>query len=214
MSRDPVAWAALIGLGAFHGLNPGMGWLFAVALGLQERSRRAVLAAMPPIAAGHALAVVAALALLQVVRTAVSPRTVALATGATLVAFGAWRLARRRHPRWVGMRVRPRELALWSFIMASAHGAGLMLFPVLLKAAPADLGHAVTGLTAAAALGGTGDVVGAALVHTAAMLAMMAGVAVTVYDHLGVAVLRRAWVNVDAVWAVALVGAGGFALFT
>lgn len=214
MSRDPVAWAALIGLGAFHGLNPGMGWLFAVALGLQERSRRAVLAAVPPIAAGHALAVVAALALLQVVRTAVGPRTVALATGATLVAFGAWRLARRRHPRWVGMRVRPRELALWSFVMASAHGAGLMLFPVLLDSAPADPGHPVTGLTAAAALGGSRGVVGAALVHTAAMLTMMAGVALTVYDHLGVAVLRRAWVNVDAVWAVALVGAGGFALFT
>ncbi|CAN5125510.1 hypothetical protein BH20ACT9_BH20ACT9_15270 [soil metagenome] len=214
MSRDPVVWATLIGLGAFHGLNPGMGWLFAVALGLQERSRRAVLAAVPPIAAGHALAVVAALALLQVVRTALSPRPVALATGATLVAFGAWRLVRRRHPKWVGMRVRPRELALWSFVMASAHGAGLMLFPVLLTAAPADMGHSVTGLAAAAALGGTGDVVGAALVHTAAMLAMMVGVAVTVYDHLGVAVLRRAWVNVDVVWAVALVGAGVFALFT
>ncbi|MDP8977536.1 MAG: hypothetical protein M3N17_02955 [Actinomycetota bacterium] len=191
-----------------------MGWLFAVALGLQERSRRAVLAAVPPIAAGHALAVVAALALLQVVRTAVSPRAVALATAATLVAFGVWRLVRRRHPRWVGMRVRPRELALWSFVMASAHGAGLMLFPVLLAAAPADVGHPATGLAAAAALGGAGDVLGATLVHTAAMLAMMAAVAVMVYDRLGVAVLRRAWVNLDVVWAAALVGAGGFALFT
>ncbi|MGH3664669.1 MAG: hypothetical protein ACRDU8_01025 [Egibacteraceae bacterium] len=215
MTGEPVAWSVLLGLGAFHGLNPGMGWLFAVALGLQERNRRAVLQALPPIALGHACAIVAALALLQLVRFAVAPRTVAVVTGTVLVVFGCWRLIVRRHPRWVGMRVRPRELVLWSFVMASAHGAGLMLFPVLLTGAAVTDAHPVTGLAAASlVVGGADTAVAAAALHTAAMLAMMAGIALLVYDHVGIGVLRRSWINVDLLWAAALVGAGVFAFFT
>lgn len=211
-----VAIATLVGLGAFHGLNPGMGWLFAVALGLQERDRGAVLRAVPAIAAGHAAAVALALAVLAWLQQVLDARAVALATAVVLVAFGGWRLLRRRHPRWVGMRVTRRDLVLWSFLMASAHGAGLMLVPVLLasaQAVPAADAHPVTGVVAAAAAG-SGPTVVAAAVHTAAMLVAMTGVALLVYDHLGVAVLRRAWLNVDLLWAVALVAAGVFAVFT
>jgi len=204
--------AALLGLGAFHGLNPGMGWLFAVALGMQERSRSAVLRALLPLAAGHAAAVVVALALFETVRAVASPRAVAVVSGAALVGFGLWHLLRRRHPRWVGMRLRPRELALWSFVMASAHGAGLMLLPVVNHGGA--VAHPVTGLAAAVLVDASGTVAVAAAVHTVGMLTMMAGVALLVYDHLGVAVLRRSWLNVDLVWWIALITAGVFAFFT
>jgi hypothetical protein len=207
------AWTALAGLGAFHGLNPGMGWLFAVALGLQERDRGAVLRAIPPIAAGHAAAVVVALAAFEGLRSVASPRAVAIGSGGVLVAFGLYKLVRRRHPRWVGMRVNRWELTWWSFLMASAHGAGLMLVPVLLAAAPANAGHPVTGLAAAMVVDASSTTLGAVAVHSAAMLAMTAGAAILVYDHLGVAVLRHAWINLDVIWAVALVAAGVFALF-
>lgn len=189
-----------------------MGWLFAVAFGLQERSRRAVLAALPPIAAGHAAAIAAALALLEGAQTLLSPRRTAMACAVLLISFGGWHLVRRRHRRWVGMRLRPHELMLWSFLMASVHGAGLMLFPILLDdVPPADPDHPVTGL-AATALGGT-TAATAAAVHTLGMLVAMGGVAIVVYDRLGLGILRRAWINVDLIWAAALVAAGFFALF-
>jgi hypothetical protein len=126
----------LLLLGAFHGTNPGMGWLFAVALGLQEKRRRAVFRALLPIALGHAIsiaAVVLGVALVQVVLPEALLRQLC---AAVLFAFGLYRLVRARHPRWVGMRVNFWDLALWSFLMASAHGAGLMLVPVLLRWPP------------------------------------------------------------------------------
>jgi hypothetical protein len=204
--------AALLGLGAFHGLNPGMGWLFAVALGLQQRDRRAVLRALPPIAAGHALAILAALLLFESVRSVASPRVVGATLAACLIGFGAWHLIRRRHAAWVGMHLRPRELIMWSFVMASVHGAGLMLLPVVHAADPVS--HPVTGLAAAAVVDVGGTVVIAAAVHTLGMVAMMGGVAVLVYDQFGLAILRRAWINVDVIWWAALVMAGVFVLFT
>lgn len=202
--------AALLALGAFHGINPGMGWLFAVALGLQEGSRRAVLRAIPPILLGHAAAVVLALALFEGLRATISPRAGAVLGGGLLVGLGLWQLARRRHPRWVGMRLRPAELALWSFVMASAHGAGLMLLPIVRAGVP----HPVTGLAAATVVDVGSGVVLAAAVHTAGMLAMMTGVAVLVYDVVGVEILRRAWVNIDVLWWAALIAAGLLVLFT
>jgi hypothetical protein len=206
---------ALLGLGAFHGLNPGMGWLFAVALGLQERDRGAVLRALPPLAAGHAAAVVVALVAFESVRAVVSPRAVAMTTGALLVAFGLWRLLWRRHPRWGGMRLRPRELALWSFLMASAHGAGLMLLPVLQHGAHGSAEtQPVTGLATAAVADASGAVILATAAHTVGMVAMMSAVALLVYSRLGLAVLRRSWFNVDLLWSFALITAGLFVLFT
>ncbi|MEU9884665.1 hypothetical protein [Sphaerisporangium sp. NPDC051011] len=192
----------LAGFGAFHGLNPAMGWLFAVALGLQERSRRAVLRALPPIVLGHAGSVLVTLALVAAVRTAAPPKPVSYAVAALVCGFGVWKLLRRRHPRWVGMRVTGWQLAGWSFLMASAHGAGLMLLPVTLT------GHEQ------AALALSRQTLAFAAVHTLATLAVTATLAVVVYEKLGVSVLRRAWFNLDLAWAVALIGAGVFAALT
>src|SRR2546425_10454601 len=125
-------WLTLALLGAYHGINPGMGWLFAVALGLQERNRRAVLLALPPIALGHAISIGAVVLLVALGQRAFDPSSLRIVAASVLIAFGVYRLVRARHPRWVGMRVSFRDLVLWSFIMASAHGAGLMLLPILL----------------------------------------------------------------------------------
>src|SRR5205823_665170 len=119
---DIWPWVVLFGLGAFHGINPGMGWLFAVCLGLQERRRKAVLAALPPIALGHALSVGLVVALIAVLRTNLRPRVLKYSAAAILILYGLFRLVRARHPRWVGMRVGLGDLTLWSFLMASAHG--------------------------------------------------------------------------------------------
>src|SRR5215204_3188453 len=145
-------WISLAALGAFHGLNPAMGWLFAVALGLQERRLRAVTAALGPIALGHALAIGLAAVAVGVLGLVIPQRLLLALGGAVLLGFAAYKVATRfRHPRWVGMRIRPRELVLWSLLMASAHGAGLMLVPVLVElrgdgmssalAQPEHLGH-------------------------------------------------------------------------
>src|SRR5438046_9950451 len=130
--NDLWPWLTLFGLGAFHGINPAMGWLFAVALGLQEQKRAAVLRALPPIALGHALSIGIIIAVVLLARVAVPYRTLKIAAAAILFCFGLYRLLRSRHPNWVGMRVGFTDLTLWSFIMASAHGAGLMLVPFFL----------------------------------------------------------------------------------
>ncbi|QYJ16570.1 hypothetical protein Rxycam_02404 [Rubrobacter xylanophilus DSM 9941] len=202
-------WIALAALGAYHGLNPAMGWLFAVALGLQERRRGAVLGALPPIALGHAAAVAVALLVLGVARLAVPEEILRYGCAAVLVLFGLYRLIRRRHPRWVGMRVGFRDLVAWSFLMATAHGAGLMLFPVSL-----GLGHGGhAGHAGMAASGGVSTGVAAVGLHTLAMFAVMAAVAVVVYERLGVMIIKRTWFNLDLLWAGVLVGAGVLTLF-
>jgi hypothetical protein len=209
---DYIPWVSLALLGAYHGLNPGMGWLFAVALGLQERSRAAVMRAFGPIAAGHALSVAIVIALVGVARVWIDPQVLLVVSAGALVSFGLYKLlVPLSHPRWVGMRVTPRDLATWSFLMATAHGAGLMLIPVLLQQSPDATAHAahedhalmttsVSGLSAPelAALG----------VHTGAMYLAMAAIAIVVFERFGLAILRRAWFNLDRVWAGALIMAG------
>jgi hypothetical protein len=214
-------WLTLAALGAFHGLNPAMGWLFAVALGLQERRLRAVTIALGPIALGHALAIGLAAVVIGALGFVIPQRLLLALGGVMLLGFAAYKVATRfRHPRWVGMRVGPRELVLWSFLMASAHGAGLMLIPVLVglrgegvssALAQADhAGHLVHDPSAA------GDALLPALaavgLHSAAMLAVAGVVAVVVYQKLGVEILRRAWVNLDLIWVGALAITGGMAL--
>ena len=205
-------WFALALLGAYHGLNPAMGWLFAVALGLQERRRGAVLQALPPIALGHAIAISLAVLAVGVAQIVVPLDVLRYVCATVLILFGLYKLARPKHPRWVGMRVGFRDLTAWSILMASAHGAGLMLIPVLLglsSAAPmqgahgAHAGHAsMTGSTTVLTdLGAVG-------LHTLAMFAVMGAIAVVVYDKLGVMILKRAWFNLDLLWAGTLVAAG------
>jgi hypothetical protein len=214
-------WLSLLALGAFHGLNPAMGWLFAVALGLQERRLGAVTAALGPIALGHALAISIAAVAIGALGLVIPQRLLLVLGGAALLGFAGYKVATRfRHPRWVGMRVSPRELVLWSFLMASAHGAGLMLVPVLIglrgegvasaQASAQHLGHAshqppAGGEALLPALAAVG-------LHSAAMLTVAGAIAIVVYQKLGVEVLRRAWVNLDLIWVGALAITGGIAL--
>ncbi|MFN8522255.1 MAG: hypothetical protein U0821_04025 [Chloroflexota bacterium] len=206
-------WWAFAALGAFHGINPGMGWLFAVALGMQRRALRVVLIALVPIALGHELSVVVVTLVVIAAGGLASLATLRVMGAVGLIAFGAFKLLRpRSHPKWVGMNVGYRDLVLWSFLMASAHGAGLMLFPLLIGAT-ADSAHAAEAHLMP--LSGAGFVapVLATLVHTAAMLATMAVIASVVYVKVGLAILRSAWINFDAVWAAALLITGLATLF-
>jgi hypothetical protein len=285
---DAGPWLMLALLGAYHGINPGMGWLFAVALGLQERNRKAVIRAFAPIALGHAASIAAVVVLVALLQGMVSPTLLRWVGASLLLGYGLYKLlAPMSHPRWVGMRVGFRDLAVWSFLMATAHGAGLMLVPILIKipsgepppastavvmAAPSPsptalaspltpladhhhdhtmppmaeedapdthagheghaghLGHSsdsggpVTaeehedhtdhsqhlrqaGITSPAAA------IGAVALHTGAMLLTMAVIALVVYEKVGLAILRRAWFNLDLVWAIALIGAGVLTFF-
>lgn len=202
-------WLAVAAMGAYHGLNPAMGWLFAVSLGLQERSRKKILGALPPIAAGHLASIALVVAIVGWGAMAISPRLLQLIGGSAVAAFGAFRLfSSRFHYRWVGMRVSSWDLAVWSFLMASAHGAGLMLFPVLI-----NLPVCTTALSAAGGVGPNASAMAqtalwVVLLHTAAMVAVMGPVAVAVYDWIGLGILRKAWINVDKLWAATLMGSG------
>jgi hypothetical protein len=214
-------WLSLAALGAFHGVNPAMGWLFAVSLGLQERRLRAVLIALGPIALGHALAIGLAAVVVGMVGLVIPQRLLLVLGGAALLAFAAAKVITRfRHPRWVGMRVSSRQLVLWSFLMASAHGAGLMLVPVLAgvrgegvssaSAHAAHLGH--VGHQPMAANEALLPTLAAVGLHSLAMLAVAGVLAVVVYQKLGVEVLRRAWVNLDFIWVGTLILVGSIAL--
>ena len=209
-------WLAVFGLGLFHGINPAMGWLFAVALGLQEQKRAAVLRALPPIALGHALSIGIIITVVLLARVAVPPRTLKIAAAAILFTFGLFRLLRSRHPNWVGMRVGFGDLTLWSFVMASAHGAGLMLVPFFLPSPAGEESHhhgahqmhawAFANFSAPSLL------IAAVVIHTLGYLVITALVAIVVYENLGVAVLRHAWFNIDLLWMLALMITGVFIL--
>ena len=201
-------------LGAVHGLNPAMGWLFAVSLGLQEQRRTAVWRALVPLAAGHALAIGAVVILAAALGLVVPLAVLKWITAAALLAFGGLRFFRHRHPRAAGMRVGARDLGIWSFLMASAHGAGLMTLPFVLGSAaevsaahshaahmPAPFAAGATGATFMATNGGFLAV----LAHTAGYLVVAGVLAVIVYEKLGLRLLRTAWVNLDLVWAAALI---------
>ena len=204
-----AAWLTLVGLGAYHGVNPAMGWLFAVSRGMQERSRRAVLRSLVPIAIGHELSIGLVAALVVGLEVVTDSSTLRMVAAAALFAFGIFRFLKpRAHFRWTSMRVTDRELTLWSFLMSTAHGAGLMIAPVLIglqgtidrSGAQAHDRADLSLLNASIGVGA----VGIAL-HVVAMLLVMGVVAVVVYERLGLKVLRTAWINTDALWAGAFV---------
>jgi hypothetical protein len=207
-------WVTLLLLGAFHGLNPGMGWLFAVALGLQEKRRQAVLRAVLPIAVGHAASIGAVVLVVGVMQVMLPELLLQRLCAGVLIAFGFYRLFRARHPRWVGMRVGFHDLTIWSFVMASAHGAGLMLVPILLQwpIGHSTHAHLVHELSPPVIAHSPALMLLAVGVHTAGMLLVTSAVAVLVYEKFGLALLRRAWFNVDVLWAIALFVAGVLAL--
>jgi hypothetical protein len=204
-------WLWLFLLGAYHGINPGMGWLFAVALGLQERSARAVLRAVIPLTLGHVVSVSIVVLLAALAALTFPHAIVHRAAAGVLLAFGVYRLVRVRHPRWVGMRVGFWGLALWGLLMSSAHGAGLMLLPFVtgsraMMQGAMPMPGAMNGPYALGWL-----MVG---VHTLGYVVTMTAVALVIYQKVGVSFLRTAWFNMDLVWAVALLVSGFIALMT
>jgi hypothetical protein len=212
-------WLALGALGAGHGLNPGMGWLFAVALGMQEQRTRAVWRALPPLALGHALAVGAAVLAAATLGRLLRPDTLVWIVGGSLVGLGAVRLLRHRHPRYGGMRVGFRELTAWSFLMATAHGAGLMVLPLLVgrsgEVGPGHSGAHAMHLAQASLVpvsGPLGTGLCATAMHSAGYLLVTGLIAVVVYRKLGLRMLRTMWINLDLIWGVALVVTGAVAL--
>jgi hypothetical protein len=214
MDTPSFAWPAILLLGVWHGLNPGMGWLFAVALGMQHRQRRAVWRALLPLAAGHGIAI-AGTVLIAAALGRVLPRTVlGWFVAVTLVAFGVLKLFSSRHPRYGGMRVTPVELTTWSGLMATAHGAGLMVVPFVLgnSGVPEETHAHAAHMAAVVSTPGVEAAVMATMVHTVGYLLVTGLLAVIVYERLGLTMLRRLWVNLDLVWALALIATGLLAI--
>ena len=205
-------WLAVIASGLYHGANPGMGWPLAVSAGLMERSPRALVAALVPLTAGHLLAMLLVILPFALLVTLVEwQRQIQIGASLLVIGFGIFRFVDRRHPRALA-RIRPTQLGLWSFAVAIAHGAGLMLVPIYLglcRASDLDRGHAAAGALINANLG---MAVLVSVVHSVAM--MMAGgfSAWLVYRYLGLKLVSRSWFNLDATWAVSLVLVGALSL--
>jgi hypothetical protein len=221
-----LPWVTLALLGAFHGLNPAMGWLFAVSLGFQEQRTGAVVKALGPIALGHLLAIAAIAIPVGLLQIVLPERAVMVLGGLILLGYAAYKVMTRfRHPRWVGMRVTSLELVSWSALMAAAHGAGLMLIPALAElsrdepaaamASSMPEGHAHHMPTATeddSGLSALAEALAAISLHTLAMLLVMGLIAIAVYRWIGVGILRRAWFNLDLVWTGTMAVAGGITL--
>lgn len=209
--HDVWPWVTLAGLGAFHGINPAMGWLFAVALGQLRDSQRVVVMSLFPIAAGHMLAIGLVVATVLAAGAVLDLSAVRVIGGAILIGWAVYHiLYGHRHRVRFGMRTGMLGLMAWSFLMASAHGAGLMLVPVLiplgLAGMPAHHMHMTeTSLAVASAAVG---------LHTLAMLVTMGAIAILVFRWLGLEFLKRAWFNIDVLWVAALIGAGAFLILS
>ena len=202
-----AVWLMLL-LGAYHGLNPGMGWLFAVALGMQERKGSAVAKALVPIALGHALAIGSVVLAAAFLGMSLPRTAIRYAVAALLIGLGIFSMVRHYHPRWVRMQVGFRDLTFWSFLMASAHGAGLMVVPFLLSSSTVEAADQMAGHHHVSAATSPLAAVLAIGIHTAAYLAVTGLIAWVVYSKIGLTVLRKAWLNLNLVWAAALVVTG------
>jgi hypothetical protein len=201
----PELWLAVIAIGAYHGFNPGMGWPLAVSNGMWAKRDAAVFTTLLPLAAGHFLAMAAIVLPFSIlVRYVDWSVTIRIAAGLLVVAFGLYKLFNRRHPRFLN-RVRPSQLTLWSFLMATAHGAGLMLVPIYLGLCTTDRGHAAV---ADLMRSGLATSVLVCAVHTLAMILVGGMMAWIVYRYFGLRLLRLAGLNLDAVWAVSLLVTG------
>ncbi|MGC5584430.1 hypothetical protein [Ornithinimicrobium sp. W1665] len=201
---DVAALLAALGLGLFHGVNPAMGWLFALSYGLQEKSRRALLRSLAWIVLGHELSVLPTALVVTLFASQVSRGLALGVVAVVLLVFGAVQLLRPRHFRWVGMRLRPWQLAWWSFLMSTATGAGLMLAPVLLSTTTSGHEDAVAGALA----GDLWAAVLVAVVHALGMALAAGATALVVHQVLGLRVLRSHWINLDKLWAIAFLVAG------
>lgn len=203
-------WLAVIASGLYHGLNPGMGWPLAVSSGLMEKSPRALFAALGALSAGHLLAsLLVFLPFAFLIALAEWQRPIQAAAGLLVLGFGIFLFFNRRHPRALA-RIPPTQLALWSFAIAIAHGAGLMLVPIYLGLCrtPGSNDGAVSPLVEA----NLAMAVQVAIVHVAAMIAAGGGLAWLTYRYLGLKFVSRSWFNLDAIWALSLVLVGMIAI--
>jgi hypothetical protein len=207
-------WLAVVASGLYHGVNPGMGWPLAVSAGLMGRGRPDLLNAMVPLALGHMLAMLAILLPFTAMLSLLDwQREIRIGAACLVIAFGVLRLLNRRHPRSLA-RIRPTRLALWSFSIALAHGAGLMLLPIYLgicSAGEPDVAHRASATLMAGNVGTAGLV---SLVHTVAMVVAGGAMALMAHAWLGLTFISRSWVNLDLVWATSLILIGGIALVT
>jgi len=205
-------WLAVVASGLFHGVNPGMGWPLAVSAGLMEKSSRALVAALWPLTAGHLLAMLLVLLPFALLVTLVEwQRQIQIGASLLVIGFGIFRLINRRHPRALA-RIRPTQLGLWSFAVAIAHGAGLMLVPIYLglcRASDLDKGHQAAGALINFNLG---MAVLTSVVHSASMIAAGGLSAWLVYRYLGLKFMQRSWFNLETTWAVSLILVGAIAL--
>lgn len=206
-------WLAVIGSGIYHGINPGMGWPLAVSAGLMGRGQRDLIAALGPLAIGHMAAMAGILLPFAVMASLVQwQHEIRIGAGVLVVGMGIYLLINRRHPRFLA-RIRPTQLALWSFAVAMAHGAGLMLVPIFLglcKAGELDAGHAA----AMTLMGGNvGMAVAVSVVHAGAMIVSGGLIAWAVFRWLGPQFISRSWFNLDVVWALSLILVGGLGLW-
>ena len=212
ISTTAALWWAVVVSGIYHGVNPGMGWPLAVSSALMERRQASLFKALLALALGHLLAMAAILFPFSVLFWLVEwQREIQIGAALLVIALGIYLLVNRRHPRFLA-RVPPSRLALWSFLVAMAHGAGLMLVPIYLgicDTVGSDAGH-----TAADALmGGTLTIaLLVALTHTAAMMLSGGALAVGVYHWLGLRFLQKGWFNLDILWALSLILVGVLAL--
>jgi len=205
-------WLAVVASGLYHGLNPGMGWPLAVSAGLMERSSRALVMALWPLTAGHMLAMLVMLLPFAVLVTLVEwQRQIQISASVLVIGFGIFRLVNQRHSRALA-RIRPTQLGLWSFAVAIAHGAGLMLVPIYLGlcgAADIDTGHEAAGALINANFA---MAVVVSAVHSVAMIAVGGSLAWLVYRYLGLKFVARSWFNLDVTWAFSLILVGVLAL--
>jgi len=193
-------WLSLVGLGMYHGVNPAMGWLFAVALGFHRRRRSVVVQMLIPIAIGHLLSIAAAAETVLVLGVIIDRRPLLMVAGGGLILWALYHLAYgSRHPVRIGMQAGLAGLLVWSFFMASAHGAGLMLVPAVFSVCFS--GNEVSGMTIAGASITSLAAVG---IHTAVMVSVSGIIALLVYDWIGVGFLRHGWINFDRLWTGAL----------
>jgi hypothetical protein len=211
----PLPWMSLLILGAVHGINPAMGWLFAVGRGLHERDPRGVWRALGPLAVGHAIAIGVAVLLALAFGQMLPLREMRWFVGGSLLLVGVDSLRRHRHVTYGGMNKSARELATWSFLVASAHGAGLMVLPFMLGATTSmSVTHQHHGEASMATAGvvASSAAFAAPVIHTIGYLMVTAVLAVVVYEKIGLQILRRAWINLHVIWAVALIGAGAVSI--
>jgi hypothetical protein len=207
-------WLAIVASGLYHGVNPGMGWPLAVSAGLMGRGRREVVTAMVPLAAGHLVSMLVILLPFALMTALLDwQREIRIGASVAVIAFGVFRLVNRRHPRALA-RIRPTQLALWSFMIATAHGAGLMLLPIYLGLCSIeefDKAHQASAILMAQ---NSATAVIVSLVHTISMVVAGGVFALLVYGWLGLKFLSRSWFNLDLVWALSLILIGAFGLLT